>query len=120
MQRIFVYGTLKRGLSNSHFMAGQTFVGEAQTQPVYRLVDLGEYPGMIPVESEGLSIKGEIWEVDELCKAALDVLEGVAEGMYELVPAKLLPPYDDLGVTTYLYRWPHAGQPDAGEEWTED
>ena len=119
MQRIFIYGTLKRGLSNSHYLAGQTFVGEAQTQPVYRLVSLGEYPGMIPVESEGLSIKGEIWEVDEECRKQLDVLEGVAEGMYELVPAKLLPPYDDSAITTYVYRWPTGGAPDAGDEWFE-
>ena len=118
MQRIFIYGTLKRGLSNSHFMNGQTFVGEARTQAVYRLVSLGEYPGMIPA-NDGTSIRGEVWDVDEECRKRLDVLEGVAEGMYELVPARLLAPYDDAGISTYVYRWPTDGAPDLGEEWLE-
>jgi len=37
MTRIFVYGTLKRGGRNHHFMAGQQFVGEARTAPGYTL-----------------------------------------------------------------------------------
>ena len=99
-------------------MEGQTFVGKARTQAVYRLVSLGEYPGMIPV-NEGISIRGEVWDVDEECRSRLDVLEGVAEGMYELVPSKLLPPFDDSGITTYVYLWPTVGAPDVGDEWLE-
>ncbi len=117
-QRLFVYGTLKRGLSNSHYLAGQTFVTEAQTQPVYRMADCGGYPGMYPSD-EGLSIHGEIWEVDAEARKQLDILEDVGVGLYELVPVELLPPFNDADVWTYLYRWSIKGKPDAGAEWTE-
>lgn len=119
MQRLFIYGTLKRGLSNSGYMAGQTFVGEARTQPVYRLLSMGDYPGLVPVEENGSAVRGEIWEVDAACREKLDELEGVAEGMYELVPVQLQPPFHKAVVMTYLYRWPAGGFPDAGEAWVE-
>jgi gamma-glutamylcyclotransferase (GGCT)/AIG2-like uncharacterized protein YtfP len=116
---VFVYGTLKRGLSNSHYLRGQTFVAEAVTLPVYRMVDAGGYPGMFPETGGGLPIKGEIWSVDEACRRQLDLLEDVAIGLYELVPVSLQPPYDTLPVLTYLYKWPVAGRRDLGEEWLE-
>lgn len=119
MQRIFIYGTLKRGLSNSHYMTGQSYVGEARTKPVYRLMNLGDYPGMIPADCNGLSIRGEVWDVDAECRKRLDVLEGIEEGMYELVPAQLLTPFDDQSIMTYLYRWPTGGCQEVGEEWVE-
>jgi len=117
-QCIFVYGTLKRGLSNSHYLRGQTFVSEARTQPIYRLVNCGGYPGMYPSES-GVSVLGEIWEVDEEARKQLDILEDVAVGLYELVPVELLTPTDQSEVWTYLYRWSIAGKLDAGDNWTE-
>ncbi|CAN5816477.1 gamma-glutamylcyclotransferase [soil metagenome] len=118
-QRIFVYGTLKRGLSNSHYLSGQSFIGEARTEPCYRMVDAGGYPGMYRVEESGLSIKGEIWEVDEVCREKLDVLEDVAAGLYAVEPIPLLAPYDDAPVNTYLYRWSIMGRLDAGDCWRE-
>ena len=119
-ERLFLYGTLKRGLSNHRYMVGQRFLGEARTAPCYRMVDCGGYPGMIAVEKDGLSVRGEVWEVDEACRAELDVLEDVAHGLYALEPVKLLAPFDTGEVRTYVYRWPVAGLPDAGEEWKED
>ena len=118
-QRIFVYGTLKRGLSNSGYMRGQTFVAEARTEPVYRLYEFGGYPGMVPAETDGISILGEIYDIDPECRARLDELEDVAHGTYELVTARLLPPFADQGITTYLYRLDITGKPDAGDEWRE-
>jgi gamma-glutamylaminecyclotransferase len=119
-ERIFVYGTLKRGLSNHRFMAGQRFLGEATTAPVYRMVDCGGFPGMFSVEKDGLGIRGEVWEVDDACRKQLDVLEDVEEGMYALRPAALLPPFATGDVCTYVYEWPTAGKRDVGEEWRED
>lgn len=117
--RIFVYGTLKRGLSNHGHLAGQRFLGEARTAPVYRMVDCGGYPGMFPVNEEGLSIQGEVWEVDAACRRELDILEGVAEGMYTLEPVHLLAPFSKSDIRTYVYRWPISGREDVGEEWRE-
>jgi gamma-glutamylcyclotransferase (GGCT)/AIG2-like uncharacterized protein YtfP len=118
-ERIFVYGTLKRGLSNHRFMMGQRFLGEARTAPRYRLVDCGGYPGMFAVEKDGSNIRGEVWEVDGACRARLDLLEDVAVGLYALEPVELLPPFEAEGVKTYVYRWPVEGKADAGEEWNE-
>jgi gamma-glutamylcyclotransferase (GGCT)/AIG2-like uncharacterized protein YtfP len=118
-ERIFVYGTLKRGLSNHRCLAGQRFLGEARTTPEYRLVNCGGYPGMFAVEGEGVSVRGEVWEVDDECRARLDVLEDVAHGMYALVPVTLMAPFNTGEVMTYVYRWPVEGKKDAGEEWSE-
>jgi len=116
---VFVYGTLKRGLHNAHYLAGQKFVAEARTQPVYRMVDCGGYPGMYPVAENGLNIAGEIWEVSEACLAKLDLLEDVAGGEYERTLVQLLPPHADLGVQGYLYRWRNPTQRDAGDNWAD-
>lgn len=117
LERIFVYGTLKRGCRNASQLEGQRFLGEARTRPLYRLADLGGYPGMQPAACEGVSIRGEVWEVDSRCRARLDVLEDVAHGVYALEPVQLLPPFDSGLVRTYLYCLDTAGRPDAGEEW---
>jgi gamma-glutamylaminecyclotransferase len=118
-ERIFVYGTLKRGLSNHRHLAGQHFVGEARTAPVYRMVDCGGFPGMFGVGEDGVSVRGEVWEVDEACRAQLDLLEDVDRGMYALEPVSLLGPFEHEAVKTYVYLWPVGGFTDAGEEWRE-
>ncbi len=41
MPLLFVYGTLKRGERANRLLSGQRFVGAAETEPRYRLVDLG-------------------------------------------------------------------------------
>lgn len=117
--RIFVYGTLKRGLSNHGWMSGQQFIGEAATAPIYRMVDCGGYPGMFPVARAGRSIRGEVWSVNEPGRTKLDELEDVAHGLYSLEPVILLPPFDDGEVFTYIYRKPVADLRDVGEEWSE-
>jgi gamma-glutamylcyclotransferase (GGCT)/AIG2-like uncharacterized protein YtfP len=83
------------------------------------MVDCGGYPGMYPVTEDGQNINGEIWEVSEECLAKLDVLEDVAGGEYERTLVPLLPPYADLGVQGYLYRWRNPTQRDAGGNWSD-
>ena len=116
--RLFIYGTLKRGCSNHHYMAGQRFVEVAKTEPLYRLVSMGSYPGMVSSEP-GRSIEGEIWDVDDACLRRLDVLEGIDEGeyTYEMVP--LLPPFDGETVHGYRYLRPVEDRPDIGSVWRE-
>lgn len=126
--RIFVYGTLKRGLSNHGWISDQQFISEACTAPIYRMYDCGGFPGMVPVEQNGLSILGEIWEVDEAGRTKLDILEDVEGGEYALEPVKLAAPADapapaggvihPIPVFTYIYKRPVLGMPDAGVEWS--
>ena len=117
LTRVFVYGSLKRGFHNHRFLHGQRFVGEARTQQVYRLLSLTAYPGMIGASDAGRSVRGEVWEVDATCKLMLDHLEGVDHGHYACVEARLLPPFDQAQVLTYIYARETAGLPDAGDEW---
>lgn len=116
---IFVYGTLKRGSSNHNLLTGQKFIAVARTQPLYRLYALASYPAMVEAPQNGLSIKGEIWEVDEAQIPALDELEDVAHGMYKRVPIPLLPPNDTLVVEGYVYLLSIAGRRDCGEVWPD-
>jgi gamma-glutamylcyclotransferase (GGCT)/AIG2-like uncharacterized protein YtfP len=115
---IFVYGTLKRGLSNHGWLRGQSFVDVARTQPCYRIFDLGGYPGMVEAE-DGVSVEGEVWEVDAEGLQGLDVLEGVAEGEYAFGSVALIPPWDQSGVGGYLYLRSVAGCRDCGVRWEE-
>ena len=114
MPFVFVYGTLKRGKSNHHFLAAQRFVREARTEPLYRLYLLGEYPGMVLDEEQGIPIEGEVWEVDSASLAKLDRLEGTDEGLYTRVRVRLAPANPGEVIETYLYLRSVAGRRDLG------
>ncbi len=116
-KRVFVYGTLKRGHGNHHLLAGQVFLGAASTAAAYRLCDLGGFPGMVLAGEDGVSIAGEIWEVDAPCLRRLDELEDVAGGEYERTAIHLLPPFADREVEGYLFLRSVAGSRDAGSSW---
>ncbi len=116
---IFVYGTLKQGCSNHRYLVGQTFVGEARTGPGYRLYALDGFPGMVLRTDDHEGVQGEVWSVDAPCLARLDVLEGVAEGLYRREPIDLLPPFGDRAVEAYIYPHGVEGRHDLGSVWTE-
>lgn len=116
-QRIFVYGTLKRGGLHHGLMAGQRFISCARTLPRYRLYDLGGFPGMIEDKGTPLAVEGEVWEVDRFGLAVLDQLEGTEEGMYARVSVSLAAPHQGLPVQTYIYLRPVTGLPDIGAQW---
>lgn len=71
---LFVYGTLKRGQPNHHFLAGALFLGEDQTRPEFTMYDLGAFPGVVAGGSS--SISGELYELDDSTLARVDRLEG--------------------------------------------
>lgn len=75
MTRVFVYGTLLRGESNSFLMDKAKFDGVAVTKPEYDLVDMGWYPAAI--QGGGTAIWGEVYLVDSKKLAAIDRLEGL-------------------------------------------
>ena len=110
--RVFVYGTLKRGKENHHWLAGQRFEREACTKPLYRMLDMGGYPALVRAEP-GVAVEGEIWQVDEAGLTRLDVLEDIDGGEYERVPIEL----EDEQVEGYLYLWDVSGRRDAGTCW---
>jgi gamma-glutamylaminecyclotransferase len=76
---VFVYGTLKRGCRNHSAMRGAEFFREAETEPAYLLVNCGAYPGLIHAKAgnTGLSIRGELYRVDQARLAELDRFEDV-------------------------------------------
>lgn len=71
---VFVYGTLKSGMSNSYLLDNSLLVGPYQTDPEYTMVDLGHFPAVILSGSS--SIKGEVYLVDQSVFEDLDSLEG--------------------------------------------
>lgn len=114
---LFLYGTLKRGGSNHGYLRGQRFVGEARTEAGYRLYDLGGYPGLVAADRDGLSITGEIWEVDTEGLARLDELEDIEGGEYCREAVTLLAPYQDLEVEVYRYLLQVKGCRELGTTW---
>jgi gamma-glutamylaminecyclotransferase len=74
---LFVYGTLKRGLGNHRLIADQEFLGEALTESCYRVIDLGQHPGLVVDEGNGLAVRGELWSIGECCLHELDEFEEV-------------------------------------------
>jgi len=117
MNLLFVYGTLKKGGHNHHFMSGQSFSGKARTVPGYTLYDLGGYPGLVPEAEDPDGVHGEVWSVDEACLAGLDVLEGTAEGLYRREPVPLRPPFDGKRVEAYVFMQSVRDRRPIGKEW---
>ncbi|MEW5824931.1 MAG: gamma-glutamylcyclotransferase family protein [Pseudomonadota bacterium] len=73
MCRVFIYGSLKTGQSNRHWMAGSHLLGEHTTAALYRLYDLGPYPAALPGGTTAL--KGEVHALDTAHLHRLDHLE---------------------------------------------
>jgi len=81
---LFIYGTLKVGHCRAPMLVRQLFLGAARTCPIYRLFNCGAYPGLVRAgKDDGISVEGELWEVDPRCLARLDSEEGVDIGLYE-------------------------------------
>ena len=116
---LFVYGTLKRGCTNHHHLAGQTFVGTARTPPGYRLYDLGGYPGIVSQPDDRDGVVGEVWSVDDDALRRLDRFEGIHEGLYRREPLALLPPYEGKPVHAYISELNAAGRREVGNCWEE-
>jgi gamma-glutamylaminecyclotransferase len=70
---VFVYGTLRRGGSNHHRMAGATLIGPATVRGYLYRIDW--YPALV-IDSNGREVVGEVYEVGESQLADLDAYEG--------------------------------------------
>lgn len=70
---IFVYGRMRRGEENHHFLSNASFVADAETAACFDLVDLGGLPGLI--EGGSSSVQGEIYSVNASLLSMIDELE---------------------------------------------
>ena len=119
MNRVFVYGTLKRGCRNHHHLAGQQFLGEARTAAGYTLYSMGNHPGMVHSTDASHDVTGELWTVDDDCLARLDILEGVGKKLYERTAIQLAAPFAAEPAQAYLYLRNITGRQAIGAVWKE-
>ncbi len=113
---VFVYGTLKTGHRLHGHLAGGTFLGEAITEPSYRLFKLGWYPGLVERQS-GVAVRGEVWKVSDRTLAVLDDVEGVDSGLYERRAVRLAGSFGQAAVESYLYLGDISDAEDCGDCW---
>ena len=73
-QLVFVYGTLRQGQSNHHYLKGGELLGQFDTPKEYALFDLGAYPAMILGKK---SVAGEVYIINDEILESLDRLEDV-------------------------------------------
>ncbi len=109
-RRVFVYGSLMRGMANHRLLdsPGVEFVGEAKTVPAFVMLDLGDFPGVIPCQSnfstDGIdatptAIHGEVYVVSRNVFRNLDMLEGYPR-LYDRREIKL---EDETHATIYTF-----------------
>jgi gamma-glutamylcyclotransferase (GGCT)/AIG2-like uncharacterized protein YtfP len=72
--RVFVYGTLRKGECNHHYLGKSEMLCVAETAPHYALFNLGPYPGLIEGNQR---VTGEVYRIDDATLVELDILEEV-------------------------------------------
>lgn len=77
MNRVFVYGTLKRGQRNFHYLEEAQFVGEFTTEAAYSIYLIDDYPAVCL--DGGQAVQGEVYLVDDVQLRSLDRLEWYPE-----------------------------------------
>lgn len=81
--RFFICGSALRGQPDHKNLGDARFLGEARTAPKYRLhsVKNGWHPGIYEVNSGGISIPGELYELSD--EQHRHLLAGEPPDMYE-------------------------------------
>lgn len=73
MNQVFVYGTLKQGQRNFHFLRDAKFVGHFITQSIYSMYLFEDYPAVCLDGAH--AIVGEVYQVSNQQFQMLDDLE---------------------------------------------
>ena len=82
MYKVFTYGTLMKGQRNHFYVEDSVYLGDAVLDD-YGLYDTGYgYPAAVRMAD--YKVYGEVYEVDEDTKAAMDLLEDVGS-LYDCV-----------------------------------
>lgn len=77
---LFVYGTLKKGFSNHHYLKTATLLGIAKTALPYPMILKHKaFPYLINKPKKGLQVKGELYQIDYPTLLKIDELEGYPE-----------------------------------------
>ncbi len=64
--KVFLNGTAMAGGADHANIKGAPLIGQATTAPGYRFYSVGDrFPGLVPVESGGAAIAGELYELEE-------------------------------------------------------
>jgi len=74
MNKLFVYGTLKKQHSRNNILGAASFIKEIKSLPSYTMIDLGAFPGIL--DSGNNVIFGELYEVDDSILEMCDLIEG--------------------------------------------
>lgn len=96
---VFVYGTLRKGGSNHHRMAGAVERGPATVRG--RLYQVDWYPGLL-LDETGVEIRGEAYEVDATTLAALDDFEG---SHYRRVSVRVMPVDGGAPIDVWIWEY---------------
>lgn len=75
IHQVWVYGSLRRGEPNHHYLEDAKYLGVYTTPALYTLYDLGEYPALLPLGKT--CVVGEVYAVNEETLDTLDELEEV-------------------------------------------
>lgn len=94
---LFVYGTLRRGQPAHWRLRNARALGQARTQPQWRLIDLGAYPALVAGGQQ--AILGECYALSYQQLGRLDAYEGVPRP-YRRERHTLAD-----GRSVWLYRW---------------
>tara|TARA_R100000734_G_C3317632_1_gene110970 strand:- start:3023 stop:3433 length:411 start_codon:yes stop_codon:yes gene_type:complete len=76
IDKVFVYGTLKKGFHNHDIIDGGNYIGTAQSVEKFNMINLGGFPAVLYNSDDGYQISGEIYQVTPKILQRLDILEG--------------------------------------------
>ena len=72
---VFVYGTLRKTGRYHHLLKNADYLSTVRTHPVYTLVDVGSFPGLL--KNGTTTVIGELYKVTHQTLMELDHLEEV-------------------------------------------
>jgi gamma-glutamylcyclotransferase (GGCT)/AIG2-like uncharacterized protein YtfP len=114
MEKVFVYGTLRRGGSNHFRLDGAEFLTTGEI--IGRLYRIDWYPGLV-LDPVGDDILGEVYTLDLEILANLDRYEGLAAGDHEGSEYRrvLTTVTSDAGETFTAWVWEWLGECDENQ-----
>ena len=82
--RIFVFGTLKQGFCNFHINRGTRVGGDFVTVQAHPLYVIGprHLPWLLQQPGVGHPVVGQLFEVDNITLADMDILERITEPLW--------------------------------------